>query len=589
MKKTVILLMVLLAGALNGFSQRVVISSNPNDTGCASAAFEVKSTSKGFLPPRMTEAQRNAINSPTEGLLVYQTDGAKGMYYYKDTSWTGLEPGSVAVKTANATLQKNETFVLASNDIMLTLPQVTAVDNGLAITIKNNGTVTDLVTVLPFGTAVIDSLHYVPLLRWYSVTFIAKDGNWYVKERTSFSTSTIDVSWASSFRTISEALQFLNDHMSAPTIIRMGNGDFNISETQVINLPYPLTIESESFGNTTLKAASGLAGKPMFTCASECYFKMLVFDGSSLSGYGNSSGEDAIQLTGSGVYHEIKDCSFEHFNKTINIKNNIELWLFENDISDAVASGVEVDAGNASGAFIKMSETDFLGCLKSINLQSGTAARVSVLNCGHYCNSSNAIAINYVPATFTQIENIYVANNTWNHEGTFINGFDFSRSDGRDRNAIFVSNVGDENQTPHCKVNAIGNTTSYSCSTSWIKANWNSSVQTNITNKFTIATNKITYQPTNQSDLVMWISGNIICNSAQNRVVNIAIVKNGVSTVRYGQTSIRVETQSQPFQWSTVAYIPDANPNDYYEIWTSMGSNTETLTLQDVNWFTNSQ
>jgi hypothetical protein len=39
-----------------------------------SAMLEVKSTDKGFLPPRMTTAQRDAIGSPAEGLMIYNTD-----------------------------------------------------------------------------------------------------------------------------------------------------------------------------------------------------------------------------------------------------------------------------------------------------------------------------------------------------------------------------------------------------------------------------------------------------------------------------------------------------------------------------------
>ena len=40
----------------------------------ASAALEVESTVGGFLPPRLTTAQRNAISSPAEGLTVYNTE-----------------------------------------------------------------------------------------------------------------------------------------------------------------------------------------------------------------------------------------------------------------------------------------------------------------------------------------------------------------------------------------------------------------------------------------------------------------------------------------------------------------------------------
>jgi hypothetical protein len=53
----------------------------------SSSMLEVKSTSKGFLPPRMTFAQRVAIASPATGLILYQTDGVPGYYYYTGSSW----------------------------------------------------------------------------------------------------------------------------------------------------------------------------------------------------------------------------------------------------------------------------------------------------------------------------------------------------------------------------------------------------------------------------------------------------------------------------------------------------------------------
>ena len=53
----------------------------------ASAMLEVKSTTRGFLAPRMTAAQRTAIATPATGLIVYQTDGSKGLYSYDGSVW----------------------------------------------------------------------------------------------------------------------------------------------------------------------------------------------------------------------------------------------------------------------------------------------------------------------------------------------------------------------------------------------------------------------------------------------------------------------------------------------------------------------
>ena len=57
-------------------------------TDTASAILNVSSTTKGFLPPRMTNAQRLAIASPAVGLMVYCTDATEGLYINKSTGWT---------------------------------------------------------------------------------------------------------------------------------------------------------------------------------------------------------------------------------------------------------------------------------------------------------------------------------------------------------------------------------------------------------------------------------------------------------------------------------------------------------------------
>jgi hypothetical protein len=56
----------------------------------ASAKLDVTSTTQGMLVPRMDSTQRVAIASPAQGLLVYQTNGTQGFWYYKGAAWVNL-------------------------------------------------------------------------------------------------------------------------------------------------------------------------------------------------------------------------------------------------------------------------------------------------------------------------------------------------------------------------------------------------------------------------------------------------------------------------------------------------------------------
>ena len=67
------------------FAQVGINTSSPHE----SAALDIVSTTGGLLVPRMTAAQRDAITSAATGLMIYQTDGTAGFYYYNGSSWEG--------------------------------------------------------------------------------------------------------------------------------------------------------------------------------------------------------------------------------------------------------------------------------------------------------------------------------------------------------------------------------------------------------------------------------------------------------------------------------------------------------------------
>jgi hypothetical protein len=65
------------------YAQIGINNENPD----ASAALDITSTTGGLLVPRMTETQRDAISPAATGLMIYQTDGTVGFYYYNGSSW----------------------------------------------------------------------------------------------------------------------------------------------------------------------------------------------------------------------------------------------------------------------------------------------------------------------------------------------------------------------------------------------------------------------------------------------------------------------------------------------------------------------
>jgi hypothetical protein len=85
-----------------------------------------------------------------------------------------------------------------------------------------------------------------------------------------------------------------------------------------------------------------------------------------------------------------------------------------------------------------------------------------------------------------------------------------------------------------------------------------------------------------------------ICNWRTNRNADIAVVQyssGGVFKGCFGQMTCIVvgTTATTPTPISTNVYIPDAVAGDYFEIHLAKATNAgETLTLQDLNWYINS-
>ncbi|HNY02561.1 MAG TPA: hypothetical protein PKG48_08240 [Bacteroidales bacterium] len=597
--RRLLVLVVAILQTCFGLAQSVGINDNAASPH-SSSMLDVSSNSKGLLIPRIaltSAASASPVTSPETSLVVYNTATAgtapdnvtPGYYYWTGSRWTRMVGSSdptrvsgLVSKSASATLLKTENMVLASGNTKLTLPTVTSLDDGLEITVKNVGTYTDLITVSPQSGKKIDGTDSSTLTRWRGKTYVASNSNWVVREKEYRNDNSLDVSADGSFTTIAEAIAFLGMHMRAPTIIHIGGGTYPVSSTLTINLSYPLTIEGLSYGESIITAPSN--GNTAFELKSECYLKKIAFNQGTTAGICINASASTAQ------YHEIKDCSFAGFTKAINVTDASEFWIFETDFDDCTTSGIDIAAGS-NDVTIKISECDFTNCAKGIHLYSyGTGTEFSIANCNFY-NSTGQTGIYYVPSsTSPYYASMIIQGNSFNNVGTFGSGFDFANS--RDANIFYENNPGVPSGRPHCSIHLANNTTTTTVgsSSNWYRANFTNT--SSIGTKWTIGNNRVTYQSDNARDAVILISGNIRCNNS-NKTVNIAIVKNtatspqsAASLTRYGETSVRITAGSQSFQFSTNVYLEDVAKNDYFEIWVTSSSSGDELTIDDLNWWT---
>lgn len=130
MKSSLIFILLALSGK-TGASQNIGIgTTSPHP----SAELDVSSNNKGFLPPRMSFAERNAIVSPAAGLVLWCTDCVpKGeLQVFNGSEWTNLTGGVAATnipQIPNVTIG-TQTWSLKNLDVAAyrngdPIPQVT--------------------------------------------------------------------------------------------------------------------------------------------------------------------------------------------------------------------------------------------------------------------------------------------------------------------------------------------------------------------------------------------------------------------------------------------------------------------------------
>lgn len=95
---------------LNCLSQIGVGTTNPHP----SSILEVESNNKGFLIPRLTTQQRNEINNPAEGLLIFNTS-ENCIQWHNQVEWTYCNGAPEIQQVESAEIESNQNVFLDDN------------------------------------------------------------------------------------------------------------------------------------------------------------------------------------------------------------------------------------------------------------------------------------------------------------------------------------------------------------------------------------------------------------------------------------------------------------------------------------------
>lgn len=151
---------------------------NPVSGICNACLLDLQSTIYGFLPPRMTTTQQDAVTSVDNGLFIYNTTRTEPRYY-NGVAWAGvLSPPYIAKTTTYGILSTDYTIDCTSGTFTVTLPTAVSI-TGREYIIKNSGA--GVITVATTSSQTIDGATTYSLPTQYKQVTIQSNGaNWLV-------------------------------------------------------------------------------------------------------------------------------------------------------------------------------------------------------------------------------------------------------------------------------------------------------------------------------------------------------------------------------------------------------------------------
>lgn len=353
----------------------------------STAIFELVSTTRGFLPPRMTTTERDAISSPAQGLIIFNTT-TTNVEGYNGTTWqaatgSGGTVTSVSVVSANGfagsvatatstpaitisttitgILKGNGTAVSAATNADITgylltgyvsgAGTVAATDSILQAIQKLNGNITALVTGVSSVSGTSNRITVSPTTGAVVVDISSS----YVGQATITTLGTIATgTWNASLITGTYGGTGVNNGSSTITI--GGNVTFSgafattvtVTGTTTVTLPTSGTLYGTATGSiTSSQLATSLSDETGSGAA--VFGTSPTISAAAISGTwtGNATFSGALNFTASGINVNASNSTYRTTNGGSNITAN-SLFDLGGSASTAGSLGIILD-NNATG------------------------------------------------------------------------------------------------------------------------------------------------------------------------------------------------------------------------------------------------
>lgn len=151
-------------------------TTSPNNN----AILDLTSTTKSFMPPRMTTTQKNAVGTPTAGMVVYDSTMNR-LSVYNGSIWTGAGGMAISTQIANYTITNADNLIrgdATSGAITITLPTAVGI-SGAVFYIKKIDSSSNAVNIATTSSQTMDGVTSIAITtRYQAYQFVSNGTNW---------------------------------------------------------------------------------------------------------------------------------------------------------------------------------------------------------------------------------------------------------------------------------------------------------------------------------------------------------------------------------------------------------------------------